>query len=784
MVDHDRLGRPVALTGADGATTEWSYDTVGELVGTQGPDGETVTISRDEMGRIVALVGSEGGRWTFGHDLASRLDRLTDPLGRTTRYVRDGVGRVERMERPDGSRLSYERDPDGSVLSVRATGPDGKEQVVMAVDPDRDARAAEIRDSSGHCLRIGWDGRGRVVRSQDGSGETTVDWSEPSEPVIERADGARVRARLSAAGLPVTIDHPILGRVDMERDAGGRLLAVRAAGLTRTWERDAAGDTVAYREEIGGRVRHTRLDRDGAGRVVGVTEDGVERTFRYDGSGRLVGATGPDGSLAWDHDRAGRLVREAGPDGERRFTYDEADQLVAVYGPGGRTVCEYDALGRRVAERTASGGTRYHWDGADRLVAIEHSRDGEPDRRVELAYDPLGRLVSAGGRPLSWGPADGPLGMSPTHIGDRELVGVPGAPLAEVDGSGVRWLSADWRGGIGTRDPWGTPGRAGAPHPEIGFLGEVEVDALVWLRNRWYDPATHTFLSRDPFPPALETANAANPYLYAANDPLQYADPLGLKPIRAEDASAQIDSWHNGHMGEILTTIAAGAAVGLMLIAAPEMSALVLPMVLGGGAGAGGTVIGDLLHGTPIDWTQVIMDGAVGAALGGAGGILGGAGKLIKPIEGLAGKAVGVGYGAVSGAGFTALDRYETGAPFSLRDELISAGVGGLVGGISAAKFHIQDEYGWKDVTKMSEKQIAAFERGGRVVNLYRSRVAADTALAEEKGYLGVLHNIRNDARWGAVGGIGAAGMTPPDPGPDFSSVYGRVPAPSIPGLP
>ncbi|GAC1541210.1 MAG: hypothetical protein NVS3B12_28620 [Acidimicrobiales bacterium] len=46
---------------------------------------------------------------------------------------------------------------------------------------------------------------------------------------------------------------------------------------------------------------------------------------------------------------------------------------------------------------------------------------------------------------------------------------------------------------------------------------------LIYLRARYYDPATAQFLSRDPL-----TAMTGAPYSYAADNPLNNTDPTGL----------------------------------------------------------------------------------------------------------------------------------------------------------------------------------------------------------------------------------------------------------------
>jgi RHS repeat-associated protein len=50
---------------------------------------------------------------------------------------------------------------------------------------------------------------------------------------------------------------------------------------------------------------------------------------------------------------------------------------------------------------------------------------------------------------------------------------------------------------------------------------------MLYLRGRYYDPATQQFISRDP----LE-ASTGQPYAYACGNPVNYADPAGGLPTR------------------------------------------------------------------------------------------------------------------------------------------------------------------------------------------------------------------------------------------------------------
>jgi len=66
----------------------------------------------------------------------------------------------------------------------------------------------------------------------------------------------------------------------------------------------------------------------------------------------------------------------------------------------------------------------------------------------------------------------------------------------------------------------------GSPRPCRRKASETVVDAetgFVYLRARYYDPATGQFLSRDPL-----VALTRAPYAYAAGNPLNQTDPTGL----------------------------------------------------------------------------------------------------------------------------------------------------------------------------------------------------------------------------------------------------------------
>ncbi|MFB0537486.1 MAG: RHS repeat-associated core domain-containing protein [Anaerolineae bacterium] len=62
-----------------------------------------------------------------------------------------------------------------------------------------------------------------------------------------------------------------------------------------------------------------------------------------------------------------------------------------------------------------------------------------------------------------------------------------------------------------------------------GYTGEHwdAATGLLYLRARWYDPATGRFLTRDPFPGLATLPTTQHPYVYVGNNPVNLADPSG-----------------------------------------------------------------------------------------------------------------------------------------------------------------------------------------------------------------------------------------------------------------
>jgi RHS repeat-associated protein len=176
--------------------------------------------------------------------------------------------------------------------------------------------------------------------------------------------------------------------------------------------------------------------------------------------------------------------------------------------------------------------------------------------------------------------------------------------------------------------------------------GPAGMGVLEWLNARIYDPSTRSFLSTDPLPPITGASWAANPYHYAANNPLSFTDPTGLRPMTDADLRAYTDRHSQGLVANAWSAttdwishnweyIAAGAAiaagVALMFTGIGGPAGLILIGAASGALISGGVTIATQKATTgTVDWGQVGKATIEGAALGAAtGGMILVAGQLV-----------------------------------------------------------------------------------------------------------------------------------------------------------
>jgi RHS repeat-associated protein len=528
---YDLADRVVAMTDREAGTRRFEFDPGGRITAAVDANGARTRYEYDERGLLTTVVDPLGGTVTRRYDAAGRLTEITDQLGRTSTATYDAAGRLVEQVDASGQVVLRSYDRSGRVTSC------GPPDAPVSIEYDGLGRAVAFNEPGSFSHRLRWDAEDRLVERR--RGDLTLRWTYDADgerSAIGYPDGTETRYTRDTGGYVIGAQHPALGAIELQRDAAGRLVGASAEGMQTRWRYDG-GDLAEYETRAGDRLRTAQLTRDGLGRVARATIDGAPHSFAYDKAGQLVAATTPTGPYAFAYDANGRLARETTPAGVATYEHDAAGQLLArTAGDHGVTRYEYDAAGRRVLEAGDEFDRRYEWDAFGRLTKIDSGGpDGAPRQVTKVGVDVVGELAEFDGVALLWDTAD-PL-QSLAWDGERAVIG-EGGPWALAGVDSAQWLAPDWQGTIGDapRDPWGavTGGMgAGAIGTGIalGYRGEIEFADDTWLRNRLYQPASRVFLGPDTMAPVPGTAAAADPYHYAANNPIGRADPLGLRPV-------------------------------------------------------------------------------------------------------------------------------------------------------------------------------------------------------------------------------------------------------------
>ncbi len=487
---------------------------------------------------------------TYTYDpITAQLASVTDVLGNVFRYTYDLKGRLDTLGAPGGS-LEYRRYDADDDLVFRVDS-----ATAFVGQPGGAAQAYIHRDT------VIYDGRGKVIEA--------------------RTEGDTVRNGYSAIGSLVdaatiagdTVGHPVVLGGNEEafvNDALGNRMWSWSAGLhTVTGSDSATTDRASLFAAGTGRLEAIQHVETGP---PGTPFYGMQSY--YDAAGNKFAASEVSGSSTFLHEVDVLL-------------YDALNRLRVLdkrtcngQASGSRTVCQfsdppaapdlgyfeeyrYDALGRRILVRSRSDSTcpaasnecvssiqRTVYDGnqvlyeiqmpgADSVTAAQLERDTTPILTLHRLF---GRVVYTQGSAI-----DRPLDV--IRIGyDAQWP----APVAIVPHAG-------WNGSydVGTFDD-GREKRCTnyavdttcvqvdwpAPHDAVFFdyplrnqnlpvawtgslLGDRrDPEGQIYLRNRYYDPASGRFTQEDP----IGLAGGLNSYGFANGDPITYSDPFGLCP--------------------------------------------------------------------------------------------------------------------------------------------------------------------------------------------------------------------------------------------------------------
>jgi RHS repeat-associated protein len=508
LYGYDPLGNLATLTDANTHQTQNGFDMLSQLKTEQMPGGQTQTRTYDAAGNLKSLTDYNGHTTTYTYDAMNRLltkvpdpslgeptvsftytatgkrESMTDASGTTT-YTYDNMDRLKTKATPPGT-LTYTYDTAGNVASMNSSNANG---VSVAYTYDSLNRLATVVDN----------------RLPVGQNTTTYSYDPASNLATVTYPN----------GLSSTFGYDTLNRMT---DLNGYHYQLGATG-NRQYATEPGGRRVDWTYDGIYRLTNETISLDPRGKngAVGYTLDAVGN--RLSETSSLPGI--PTTSFTYDVNDRIQSTEQYDPNGNttisgsRTFAYDFENRLktMAVNNGPVTVTLQYDGDGNRVAKTVGGTTSRYLVD------------DLNPTGYAQVVEEIVG---AAAQRAYTYGLQ---------RIYQNQLIGSTWTPTFYGydgdDGGGTVRLLTDSTGTVTDTydyDAWGNAVNTTGSTPNAYLYRGEQYDSdlrLYYLRDRYFNPLTGRFLTRDPADGQATVPNTFHKYLYAAADPTNRIDPSG-----------------------------------------------------------------------------------------------------------------------------------------------------------------------------------------------------------------------------------------------------------------
>ena len=584
----DMLGDQTAVTDANESTTSYTYDGAGNMLSLTDPDRNTTTwvyqlnqptqettplgtsySTYDQLGDLLSQTDADGRVTTYSYNSLGEqtaenwLNAQGSPIYTFT-YGYDTLGDLATASDPTAS-YAYDYNSLGEAASITQSiaGLTPSVTLTQQFDAagDRTQLAATIGGTADFVNNYTYDLLGEMTQvTQSGvSGGNAV-----AQKRVDFAYGS-VGQLGSATRYADLAGMELVATGSYGYDQFGRLTSLdysqgQTTLVNHGWSYDADGDVTQYVNSIDGTANYSY---DATGQLLGATYSTSatappNESYSFDANGNRQTAGGSTYTTGTDN--------EVASDGTYTYTYD--------------------ADGNRTSRTSIANGsvTDYTWDYRNRLTEVTFKNSaGQMTEQVAYAYDYQNRLVREvinpgtanqqktvyvyDGNQIVLGfngtanATNGDPPLAAANLSDRYLWAqatdqlLADEQVTSLTQSGnVLWALTDNLGTVRDLVEYNATtqttsivnhqvfsafgqleSQTNLSNPQaaavdclFGFTGQL-FDAATGLQNnlnRWYDPATGTWLSQDPIGFAAGDANLQR---YVGNGPTYQTDPTGLQ---------------------------------------------------------------------------------------------------------------------------------------------------------------------------------------------------------------------------------------------------------------
>nr|QNO55773.1 hypothetical protein DIJDKDOB_00004 [Methanosarcinales archaeon ANME-1 ERB7] len=586
---YDKLNRLIQITDAMGHVTQYSYDAVDNIISEIDANNYATFYEYDPLNRIIRITDQIGNNEFFSYDANDNLLKYTDAEQNSAKYEYDKLNKLTKIITPLGYEILYEYDSIGNLISKADAngnkniyGYDALNRLILISYPD------------GKNISMSYDAVGNLIKiiNTERFGNTVAKYDELDRIISITTDYdsfvKTINYTYDENGNTIRMQDPEGGITQYSYDALDRLLSItNSLNEVTTFNYDHDGKTtgVNYPNGISTVYPYDPCDRllsittkksngdiisgysytyDNSINKLSMTEANGDITrYEYDAVYRLVNATSPSGcSTRYTYDRIGNRLLKMNNTTAVTYTYDSDGRLLSADGIG----FSYDKNGNLISK---TDGTIYQYDYENMLTKIVLP-DG---REINYGHSPYGARLSkiddTGTTYYFYDSEDVIFDMDENGLPKVKYTYRPGIDQSismnrdgitsyfHLDGVGsVAFVTNPDQNSIAKYryDAFGAIiEETGAVINRYKFTGREydENSNLYYYRARYYDPEIGRFLQKDPL--MYVFAGVTNSYIYVSNNPINWIDPSGLRPIpsaakdwkkTARETYKQIDKFY------------------------------------------------------------------------------------------------------------------------------------------------------------------------------------------------------------------------------------------------
>ncbi|MFN5565609.1 MAG: RHS repeat-associated core domain-containing protein, partial [Pseudanabaena sp.] len=615
----DKTNQITGIVDSNGNRHSYKYDELGRIISETSFASRTTNYEYDIRNRRTARVLSNGQKEEFTYNSNDQVTSYKDTSGNSINYEYDGNGNLIKSSLPDTSTVVYAYYDNGLVKSI--TNNSG----TQSYEYDSDGNLTKFTDLNGNVINYSYDLVDRKFSVSSISGTTTYSFNTDGNLIgVNDAKTGNVTYTYDTNGLLKTKSLPN-GVVETYGWDNRGLLAtlVQVKGnetiASYIYSRDNFGNISRIDENVGlNSERHIEYQYDNLNRLSleKISQNGDIRTisYRYDGEGNL-------------------LNRNDSQDGLTVYTYGTSGVtnglLLSKDVNGVISSYSYDSNGNRIKEVSSLGIKEYNWDALKRLSGLKvEDSSGNVLHSYIYTYDAQGNRIS---ETVDGVTTQFVLDYNLPYAQVREAIqgqqvsayyvsDGSASPLAQANSSNTTFylgdrqdstrVKVDGSGAITDRYSYDAYGRIISGNvsttEDYLFAGESynPTTGLQYLRFRYRDVDTNSFISRDVVEGDLYDPLSRNQYLYAKANPVTYTDPTGLYSLAEFAATRQIQ--------DILNNLKTANYINKLEELTTKIEGFVTALWI---AGVGIELLSDYLQNWPFGG-----GGAVGNLLGGASG--------------------------------------------------------------------------------------------------------------------------------------------------------------------